>query len=59
VIDHWGGRNATFEIVVHDPPSTIVHRSQRGNARISWVISVRRADLSAVSWLPPEQIGPA
>jgi hypothetical protein len=41
VIDDWGGRNATFEIVAHDPPSTIVHRSQRGNARMSWVISVR------------------
>jgi hypothetical protein len=27
VIDDWGGRDATFEIVVHDPPSTIVHRS--------------------------------
>jgi hypothetical protein len=26
VIDDWGGRDATFEIVVHDPPRVLVHR---------------------------------
>ena len=41
VIDDWGGKDATFEIVAHEPPSTIVHRSTRGNLRISWLISVR------------------
>ncbi len=44
VIDDWGGRDATFEIVALDPPSTLVHRSQRGNLEISWVISVRALD---------------
>lgn len=41
VIDDWGGRDATFEIVVHEPPSTLVHWSRRGAARISWTIVVR------------------
>lgn len=44
VIDDWGGKHATFEIVAHDPPSTLVHRSQRRNLRISWVISARALD---------------
>ena len=38
VIDDWGGRDATFEIVTHDPPSTIVHRSTRGHLRLTWAI---------------------
>ena len=38
VIDDWGGRDATFEIVVHDPPRVLVHRSTRGDIRISWAI---------------------
>jgi hypothetical protein len=41
VIDDWGGRNATFEIVTHDAPSTLVHRSTRGALRISWAIVLR------------------
>jgi len=38
VIDDWGGRTATFEIVAHDPPRLLVHRSQRGGIRLSWAI---------------------
>ncbi len=41
VIDDWGGRDATFTIVEHTPPTTLVHRSQRGDLRISWAIVVR------------------
>jgi hypothetical protein len=41
VIDDWGGRDATFEIVEHTPPTTLVHRSQRGDLRISWAIVLR------------------
>ncbi|WP_206432788.1 hypothetical protein [Streptomyces sp. ADI93-02] len=40
VIEDWGGRNATFEIVVHDTPRTLVHRSVRGRLRISWAIAL-------------------
>ncbi|GAB1823721.1 SRPBCC family protein [Herbidospora sp. RD11066] len=38
VIDDWGGRDATFEIVVHDAPHVLVHRSTRGHLSISWAI---------------------
>lgn len=38
VIDDWGGRDATFEIVTHDPPRALVHRSTRGRLEISWAI---------------------
>jgi hypothetical protein len=38
VIDDWGGKGATFEIVTHDAPGTLVHRSTRGALRISWAI---------------------
>jgi hypothetical protein len=40
IIDDWGGRDATFEIVTHDPPSTLVHRSTRGAMRITWTITL-------------------
>jgi hypothetical protein len=43
VIDDWGGRDATFEIVTTDPPHTLVHRSTRGALRISWTITLRPA----------------
>lgn len=66
VIDDWGGRNATFEVVAHDPPRTLVYRSARNRLRISWAITlapegdggtrVHRACASAASgaagWLP-------
>jgi hypothetical protein len=38
VIADWGGRDATFEIVTHSAPSTLVHLSTRGHLEISWVI---------------------
>ncbi|MEC3980584.1 hypothetical protein [Amycolatopsis sp. H20-H5] len=44
VIDDCGGRHATFEIVTHDAPHTLVHRSTRGNLELSWAILLRTAD---------------
>ena len=41
VIDDWGGRDATFTIETHQPPSTLVHSSRRGDLRISWAIVLR------------------
>ncbi|TDV49912.1 SRPBCC family protein [Actinophytocola oryzae] len=41
IIDDWGGRDATFEIVTHDPPGTLVHRSTRGAMHLSWAITLR------------------
>ncbi|GAA4819930.1 hypothetical protein GCM10023201_01580 [Actinomycetospora corticicola] len=41
VIPDWGGRDATFEIVEHTPPTALVHRSERGDLRISWAIVLR------------------
>lgn len=41
VIDDWGGRDATFTIETHEPPTTLVHSSRRGDLRISWAIVLR------------------
>jgi hypothetical protein len=41
VVDDWGGRDATFTIVTHQPPTALVHWSQRRNVRISWAILVQ------------------
>jgi hypothetical protein len=38
VIDDWGGRDATFEVVLHEPPRVLVHRSTRGDIKLSWAI---------------------
>lgn len=43
VIPDWGGPDATFEVVTHEPPHVLVHRSTRGRIRLSWAI-VLRAD---------------
>lgn len=43
VIPDWGGADATFEVVTHEPPFVLVHRSTRGRIRLSWAI-VLRAD---------------
>ena len=43
MIDDWGGRDATFEIVIHEPPHVLVHRSTRGQMRISWAIVLSAA----------------
>lgn len=47
VIPDWGGADATFEIVTHTPPTTLVHRSTRGHVRLSWAIVLRDADDAA------------
>lgn len=41
VIADWGGPGATFEIVTHRAPEVLVHRSVRGDLRISWTIALR------------------
>lgn len=41
VIDDWGGRDATFDIVTHEAPHTLVHYSTRGRLTISWAITLR------------------
>lgn len=41
VIPDWGGRNANFEIVRHDPPELLLHRSTRGALQLSWAIILR------------------
>jgi len=41
VIADWGGRDATFEIVTHRASELLVHRSTRGELRISWTIALR------------------
>jgi hypothetical protein len=43
VIDDWGGAGASFEIVTHEPPGVLVHRSTRGALRLSWSITLRPA----------------
>lgn len=40
VIDDWGGRDASFEIVTHDAPRILVHRSTRKLLHISWAITL-------------------
>lgn len=39
VIPDYGGRDATFEAVVVDAPSTLVYQSRRGRTAISWSIT--------------------
>lgn len=48
VIDDWGGRNATLEVVEHRAPGqgvpgVAVHRSTRGRIRISWTFRLSAA----------------
>lgn len=38
IIPDWGGHDATFEVVRHDPPHVLVHTSDRGHLRLSWAI---------------------
>ncbi len=48
IIDDWGGRDASFEVAVFEPPHILVHKSKRGDMRISWAIVLRsQADGSA------------
>jgi hypothetical protein len=43
VIPDWGGTDATFEVAVLEPPSTLVHVSTRGRVRLSWAITLADA----------------
>jgi hypothetical protein len=38
VIPDWGGRSATFEIAILDPPHALVHTTRRGRTDGSWAI---------------------
>ncbi|MFC6343825.1 hypothetical protein ACFP8W_17700, partial [Nocardioides hankookensis] len=38
VIDDWGGRDATFEIALLEPPHVLVHTSTRGRTDLTWAI---------------------
>ena len=38
MIPDWGGRNATFEVAVLEPPYALVHTTQRGRTDGSWAI---------------------
>jgi hypothetical protein len=38
VIPDYGGREATFEVVVLNPPRELVYRSRRGDMTVSWSI---------------------
>jgi hypothetical protein len=41
VIPDWGGRDATFEVALLDPPHHLVHRSRRGHTELSWALVLR------------------
>lgn len=47
IIADWGGREATFEVVILSPPSTLVHRSRRGHTDLSWAIALETVDSSS------------
>jgi hypothetical protein len=40
VVPDYGGRNASFETAMIDPPRSLVYRSQRGRMQVSWSISL-------------------
>ncbi len=39
-IPDWGGRDATFEIAILEPPHALVHTTQRGKTAGSWAIAL-------------------
>ena len=45
VIPDWGGRDASFEVALLDPPHALVHTTQRGHTRGSWAIVLEPTDL--------------
>jgi hypothetical protein len=47
VIPDWGGKSASFEVAQIDPPRALVHRSTRGELRLSWAIVLRAQDESS------------
>lgn len=44
VIPDYGGRDETFEVVLVDPPVTLVYRSRRGRTEVSWAIVLTPLD---------------
>lgn len=44
VIPDWGGRDASFTVDMLQPPTTLVHRDQRGRTSISWAITLTPVD---------------
>src|SRR4051794_14789664 len=38
VIPDWGGRDATFQLAIVDPPHALVHTTRRGRTEGSWAI---------------------
>ncbi len=44
VIPDWGGRHATFQVAVLDPPHALVHTTQRGHTAGSWAIVLSAYD---------------
>ena len=38
VIPDWGGKHATFEVAILEPPRALVHTTQRGRTSGSWAI---------------------
>jgi hypothetical protein len=49
VIPDYGGRQATFTVAIVEPPSTLVFRSRRGQARLTWSIMLGAPPDSAAS----------
>ena len=44
VIPDWGGRDATFEMAILDPPHALVHTTRRGRTDGSWAIVLTAYD---------------
>jgi hypothetical protein len=49
VVPDYGGRQATFTVAIVEPPSTLVYRSRRGRARLTWSITLGAPPESAAS----------
>jgi hypothetical protein len=45
VIPDWGGRHATFEVALLEPPGVLVHTTRRGRTHGSWAIVLQPTDL--------------
>lgn len=48
VIPDYGGRHETFTVASVDPPRSLVYRSRRGHAEVSWSIVLRPDDVAGV-----------
>lgn len=44
VIPDWGGRDATFEVAILEPPHVLVHTTRRGHTDGSWAIVLAAYD---------------